>query len=154
MTTTRTIQRAAAETGLSADTLRYYERIGILPGIGRSRSGHRQFSDDDMGWIKLVQCLRSTGMPMEDLHTYAELMQQGDETAAERLRLLENHRRRIKDDLNELSIALELVERKISGYEEVLAHGLTVEPPDHRPAPRRVRVRAPGEPGRRAEAAR
>jgi DNA-binding transcriptional MerR regulator len=107
-----------------------------------------------MGWIKLVQCLRSTGMPMEDLHAYAELMQQGDETAAERLRLLENHRGRIKDDMNELSTALELVERKISGYEELLAHGLTVGPPDHRPAPRRVRVRAPGEAGRRAEAAR
>ena len=150
MTITRTIQRAASETGLSADTIRYYERIGILPGIGRSPSGHRRFSDDDMGWIKLVQCLRSTGMPMEDLHTYAELMQQGDETAAERLRLLETHRRRIKDDMTELSIALELVERKISGYEEVLAHGLAVEPPDHRPAPRRVRVRAPGEPTRRS----
>jgi DNA-binding transcriptional MerR regulator len=150
MTITRTIQRAAAETGLSADTLRYYERIGILPGIGRSRSGHRRFSDDNMGWIKLVQCLRATGMPMEDLHTYAGLMQQGDETAAERLRLLETHRRRIKDDMTELSIALELVERKISGYEEVLAHGLAVEPPDHRPAPRKVRVRAPGEPARRS----
>jgi DNA-binding transcriptional MerR regulator len=153
MTITRTIQRAADETGLSADTLRYYERIGILPGIGRSESGHRRFSDDDMGWIKLVQCLRSTGMPMEDLHAYAELMQRGDETATERLRLLESHRQRIKDEMNELSIALELVERKISGYEDVLAHGLTVEPPDHRPAPRRVRVRAPGKPGRRAGAA-
>jgi DNA-binding transcriptional MerR regulator len=154
MTSTRTIQRAAAETGLSADTLRYYERIGILPGIARSQNGHRQFSDDDMGWIKLVQCLRSTGMPMEDLHTYAELMQQGDATAPERLRLLEAHRRRIRDDLAELSTALELVERKISGYEGMLAHGLSVEPPEHRPAPRKVRVRAPGDPGGRRDSAR
>lgn len=144
MTDTRTIQRAAAETGLSADTLRYYERIGILPGIPRSQSGHRRFSDDDMGWIKLVQCLRATGMPIEDLHMYAELMQQGDGTAAERLHLLEDHRRRIQDEMGELAIALELVERKISGYEEVLARGIGVEPPDHRPAPRRVRLRAPG----------
>jgi DNA-binding transcriptional MerR regulator len=139
---TRTIQRAAAETGVSRDTLRYYERIGILPGIERSKSGHRRFSDEDMGWIKLVQCLRATGMPIEDLHRYAELMQQGDSTAAERLRLLQDHRRRIKADMQELSIALELVERKISGYDEVLAHGLKVEPPDHRPAARRVRVRS------------
>jgi DNA-binding transcriptional MerR regulator len=142
MTMTRTIQRAAAETGVSRDTLRYYERIGILPGIERSKSGHRRFSDEDMGWIKLVQCLRATGMPIEDLHRYAELMQQGDSTAAERLRLLQDHRRRIKADMQELSIALELVERKISGYDEVLAHGLKVEPPDHRPAARRVRVRS------------
>jgi DNA-binding transcriptional MerR regulator len=148
MTITRSIQRAASETGLSADTLRYYERIGILPGIGRSRSGHRRFSDDDMGWIRLVQCLRSTGMPMEDLHTYAELVQQGDETAAARLRLLEDHRRRIKGDMDELATALELVERKISGYETLLAHGLTAEPPDHRPAPRKVRVRGRREPRR------
>jgi len=144
MTMTRTIQRASAETGVSRDTLRYYERIGILPGIGRSKSGHRQFSDDDMGWIKLVQCLRATGMPIEDLHQYAELMQQGDATAAERLRILEDHRRRIQGDMQELAIALELVERKISGYDEVLARGLTVDPPDHRPAPRRVRVRTAG----------
>jgi DNA-binding transcriptional MerR regulator len=144
MTMTRTIQDAAAETGVSRDTLRYYERIGILPGISRSKSGHRRFSDDDMGWIKLVQCLRATGMPIEDLHAYAELAQQGDATAPERLRILKEHRRRIKEDMAELATALELVERKIAGYDEVLARGLSVEPPDHRPAPRRVRIRPAG----------
>jgi DNA-binding transcriptional MerR regulator len=141
MTMTRTIQGASAETGVSRDTLRYYERIGILPGIARSKSGHRQFSEGDMGWIKLVQCLRATGMPIEDLHAYAELAQQGDSTAAQRLGLLEAHRRRIKDDISELATALELVERKIAGYDELLARGLKGDPPDHRPAPRRVRVR-------------
>jgi DNA-binding transcriptional MerR regulator len=144
MTMTRTIQDAAAETGVSRDTLRYYEKIGILPGIARSQSGHRRFSDNDMGWIKLVQCLRATGMPIEDLHAYAELMQQGDSTAGERLRILEEHRRRIKADMAELEIALDLVDRKIAGYDEVLARGLNVEPPDHRPAPRRVHVRTAG----------
>ena len=144
MTMTRTIQDAAAETGVSRDTLRYYEKIGILPGIARSQSGHRRFSDNDMGWIKLVQCLRATGMPIEDLHAYAELMQQGDSTAGERLRLLEEHRRRNKADMAELEIALDIVDRKIAGYDEVLARGLNVEPPDHRPAPRRVRVRTAG----------
>jgi DNA-binding transcriptional MerR regulator len=98
MTMTRTIQRAAQETGLSADTLRYYERIGILPGIGRSESGHRRFTDDDMGWIKLVQCLRATGMPLEDLHRYAELVQAGEHTAAERLAILEAHKDRIESE--------------------------------------------------------
>ena len=142
MTMTRSIQDASAETGVSRDTLRYYEKIGILPGIGRSRSGHRRFTDDDMGWIKLVQCLRATGMPIEDLHAYAELMQQGDSTAGDRLRILETHRRRITDEMAGLQTALELVERKIAGYDEILARGLNVEPPDHRPAPRRVRIRA------------
>jgi len=143
MTMTRTIQRAAAETGVSRDTLRYYEKIGILPGIARSRSGHRRFSDDDMGWIKLVQCLRATGMPIEDLHTYAELAKQGDSTAADRLRLLENHRQRIQGEVQELTTALELVERKIAGYDEILARGrLAGEPPDRRPPPRKVRPRS------------
>ena len=140
MTMTRTIQRAAAETGVSRDTLRYYEKIGILPGIGRSESGHRRFTDDDMGWIKLVQCLRATGMPIEDLHAYAELVQQGDSTAADRLRLLENHRQRIRTEMQELTIALELVERKIAGYGELVARN-DLQPPDHRPASRKVRVR-------------
>ena len=116
MTMTRTIQDAATETGVSRD--------------------------DDMGWIKLVQCLRATGMPIKDLHAYAELVQQGDATAPERLRILKEHRRRIQEDMAELATALELVERKITGHDEVLARGLNVNPPDHRPAPRRVRFRA------------
>jgi DNA-binding transcriptional MerR regulator len=142
MTMTRSIQGAAAETGLSADTLRYYEKIGVLPGISRTSSGHRRFSEGDIGWIKLVQCLRATGMSIEELHRYATLMQDGDSTAEERLQLLEEHRARIKHDLQELETALELVERKIAGYDSLLRRGLTAEPPDHRPAPRKVRVRA------------
>ena len=142
MTMTRSIQGAATETGLSADTLRYYERIGVLPGIARTSSGHRRFSEGDIGWIKLVQCLRATGMSIEELHRYAMLMQQGDSTAEERLQLLEEHRARIKHDLEELETALELVERKIAGYDSLLRRGLTAEPPDRRPAPRKVRVRA------------
>jgi DNA-binding transcriptional MerR regulator len=140
MTTPRTIQRVAAETGLSADTLRYYERIGILPDIARSESGHRRFSEDDIGWIKLVQCLRATGMPIEDLHRYAELMQQGDSTASERLVLLEDHRRRIQDEMGELTKALDLVERKISGYAEI-AGGVVTDPPPGRPTLRQPRSR-------------
>ena len=142
MTMTRSIQGAATETGLSADTLRYYEQIGVLPGIARTSSGHRRFSEGDIGWIKLVQCLRATGMSIEELHRYAMLMQEGDSTAEERLQLLEEHRARIKHDLQELETALELVERKIAGYDSLLRRGLTAEPPDHRPAPRKVRVRA------------
>jgi DNA-binding transcriptional MerR regulator len=95
-----------------------------------------------MGWIKLVQCLRATGMPIEDLHTYAELAQEGDATAAERLRLLQDHKRRIQADMRELATALDLVEHKIEGYDQLLAGRLTEEPPASRPAPRRVRVRS------------
>jgi DNA-binding transcriptional MerR regulator len=144
MTMTFSIQRAAAETGLSPDTLRYYERIGVLPGVARSPSGHRRYGEGDIGWIKLVQCLRATGMPIEELHQYAMLMQQGDSTARQRLQLLEGHRTRINEEMRELTTALELVERKIAGYDALLRDGLTGEPPDRRPAPRKVRVRSAG----------
>jgi DNA-binding transcriptional MerR regulator len=142
MTMTFSTQRAAAETGLSPDTLRYYERIGVLPGVARSPSGHRRYGEGDIGWIKLVQCLRATGMPIEELHQYAMLMQQGDSTARQRLQLLEGHRTRINEEMRELTTALELVERKIAGYDALLRDGLTGEPPDRRPAPRKVRVRS------------
>jgi DNA-binding transcriptional MerR regulator len=144
MTMTFSIQRAAAETGLSPDTLRYYERIGVLPGVARSPSGHRRYAEGDIGWIKLVQCLRATGMPIEELHRYAMLMQQGDATAEQRLQLLEGHRTRITEEMRELTTALELVERKIAGYDALLRDGLTGEPPDRRPAPRKIRVRSAG----------
>jgi DNA-binding transcriptional MerR regulator len=144
MTMTFSIQRASAETGLSPDTLRYYERIGVLPGVARSPSGHRRYAETDIGWIKLVQCLRATGMPIEELHQYAVLMQQGDGTAEQRLQLLEAHRKRIHEEMQELTIALELVNRKIDGYDALLRNGLAGEPPGRRPAPRTVHVRSAG----------
>ena len=115
-----TIRRAAAESGTTADTLRYYERIGILPSVARSSSGHRRYTDDDLSWIALVRCFRESGMPIEQLRRYADLAQQGDETADERLGLLKEHRRRIQDEMGELRTSLELVERKIAYYEEIV----------------------------------
>lgn len=144
MTMTLSIQKAAAETGLSPDTLRYYERIGVLPGVARSPSGHRRYAENDIGWIKLVQCLRATGMPIEELHRYAMLMQQGDSTAEQRLHLLEAHRQRITEEMGELTMALELVNRKIDGYDQILRQARIESPPTRRPAPRKVRIRPAG----------
>ena len=144
MTLTLSIQKAAPENGLSPDTLRYYERIGVLPGVARSPSGHRRYAEGDIGWIKLVQCLRATGMPIEELHQYAVLMQQGDGTAEQRLQLLEAHRKRINDEMQELTIALELVTRKIDGYDQILRRARIESPPTRRPAPRKVRIRPVG----------
>jgi DNA-binding transcriptional MerR regulator len=144
MTMTFSIQRASAETGLSPDTLRYYERIGVLPGVARSPNGHRRYAEGDIGWIKLVQCLRATGMPIEDLHQYATLMQEGDGTAAQRLQLLEAHRTRITEEMRELTTALELVNRKIDGYDQILRRAQIESPPTHRPGPRKVRIRPAG----------
>ena len=113
------IQRAAAETGLSADTLRYYEKIGLLPGIARSESGHRRFSEDDLGWIRFMQRLRATGMPLEQIQRYGELMRAGDHTSAERRQILEAHRQQIRREIGQLEDALELLDRKIAHYDAV-----------------------------------
>src|SRR5919202_3743247 len=102
-----TIQRAAAETGLSADTLRYYEKIGLLPGIARASSGHRRFSEDDLGWIRFLQRLRATGMPIEEIHRYGELMRAGEHTSVERRQILEAHRQRIEREIANLNEALD-----------------------------------------------
>src|SRR5437762_9305251 len=126
MSMSLTIQRAAAETGLSADTLRYYERIGLLPGIARSDSGHRRFSEDDLGWIRFLQCLRSTGMPIESIHRYAELLRAGDVTVSDRLGLLEAHRQTILNEMAELQRALDTIEMKIANY-RTIAPGVGLE---------------------------
>ena len=134
-----TIQGAATETGLSADTLRYYERIGLLPGIARSRSGHRRFSEDDLGWIRFLQRLRATGMPIEEIHRYGELMRQGDATSAERRQILEAHRDRITHELASLNDALDILDRKIAHY-DALARGEFFDCDTSPLPPRQVRL--------------
>ena len=138
-----TIQRAAAETGLSADTLRYYEKIGLLPGIARSDSGHRRFSEDDIGWIRFLQCLRATGMPIERIARYGELWREGDGTIDERKQILEEHRMVIRAEIDELNRALAIVDMKIANY-EALAPRFDLNPPLQRPKRRQVHVQTAG----------
>ena len=80
--------QAAEQSGFSLDTLRYYERIGLLDGIDRAPSGHRRFRDDDLEWLGVLRCLRDTGMPIAQMRRYAELARGGQATLAERMNLL------------------------------------------------------------------
>lgn len=114
-----TVQQASDKTGLSAHTIRYYERIGLLPSIERASNGHRRYSEDDIGWIEFLKCLRSTGMPISEMQRYVELQQEGDSTLHGRLALLEAHRRRIKIKIRELNNFLERIEGKIGYYQEM-----------------------------------
>jgi DNA-binding transcriptional MerR regulator len=119
METGLTVQEASDKTGLSAHTIRYYERIGLLPSIERASNGHRRYSADDIGWIEFLKCLRSTGMPISEMQRYVELQQEGDSTFQDRLALLEAHRRRIKIKIRELNNFLERIEGKIGYYQEM-----------------------------------
>ncbi len=115
------IARAAELTGLSADTLRYYERDGLLlSSVRRSATGHRRYSEDDLRWIDLITCLRSTGMPIRDVRRYAALVRAGDGTEGERLALLRSHRQQVLDQLTMVTAHLGAIDRKIDVYTEKL----------------------------------
>jgi DNA-binding transcriptional MerR regulator len=116
-----TIAEAAEEAGVSAHTLRYYERAGLLTPIVRNGSGHRRFTQTDVEWVVVCTKLRATGMPIRRIREYAELMRQGDDSHEARLALLEGHRADVRERLSETERNLDLIERKIDYYRERLA---------------------------------
>lgn len=75
-----TIAQVSQKYGVSADTLRYYERIGLLPPVGRTKSGIRDYTEEDCNWVNFIKCMRSAGLPVETLIEYVGLFGQGDET--------------------------------------------------------------------------
>lgn len=121
MTTSLTISGAARASGVSAHTLRYYERAGLLDPVDRAASGHRRYAEEDLARIQFLTKLRSTGMPIRQIREYAELMRRGDDTHEARLALLEAHRDAVRAHLAETERNLELIDYKIGYYRERLA---------------------------------
>lgn len=120
--TGQTIADAAAALGLTADTLRYYEKDGLLlRPVPRDASGHRRYEITDLRWIELVTRLRSTGMPIRDVRRYAELVSAGEGNEPERLALLQAHREEVLRQLSEVTAHLGAIEYKIGIYEDRLA---------------------------------
>nr|WP_229844835.1 MerR family transcriptional regulator [Streptomyces cinnamoneus] len=113
-----TISEVAAYTGLSAHTLRWYERIGLMPHVDRSHTGQRRYTSRDLDWLDLVGRLRLTGMPVADMVRYAELVRQGEETFAERERLLSAHRDDVRRRIAELRSTLDVLDYKIEIYSD------------------------------------
>ena len=113
--TTFTPAETAALTGFSLDTLRYYEREGILPRVARSAGGHRQYSQADVNTLGFLKCLRETGMPIERLRRYGELCRD-DATIPERIALLEKHASAVQSALDELLAQQARLEEKLQWY--------------------------------------
>ena len=112
-----TIAEAAEQSGLTPDTLRYYERDGLmLRRVDRSATGHRRYTDADLTWINLLNCLRGTGMPIREVRRYAELVRAGDGNELERLALLRAHRLNVLAQLAEVTEHLGAIDRKIGIY--------------------------------------
>jgi DNA-binding transcriptional MerR regulator len=123
MTGTLTPGEVAARSGFSLDTLRYYERIGLLDRLERSPSGHRRFGEDDLEWLEVLRCLRDTGMPIAQMRQYAELARVGQRTLAERLSLLAGHHARVQERITLLLAQQEHLQQKISWYRRQLPPG-------------------------------
>jgi DNA-binding transcriptional MerR regulator len=115
-----TIEDAADRTGVTRHTLRYYERIGLLEPIGRTASGHRRYTDADLGSIIFLTLLRETGMPIQEMQQFVALTREGEHTIAARVEVLTDHRTELLSTLERLSGHLTALERKIGIYTAIL----------------------------------
>lgn len=111
----------AERTGFSLDTLRYYERIGLLDSVHRASSGHRRFTDDDLGWLGTLSCLRNTGMPIAEMRRFAELCRDGDHNIDERIALLEKHDARVSEEIAGMLDRQKYIRNKVKWYRDFAA---------------------------------
>lgn len=114
------IKKVSEITDVSADTIRYYERIGLLPRITRTNSGVRDFTEREFGILEFVRCFRKAGMSVEALIEYISLLEEGEGTERERLRLLTEQRDEMDDRIYELNQARERLNYKIENYENII----------------------------------
>lgn len=112
------IGELAKRSGFSAHTLRYYERIGLLPRADRDRSGQRDYDVSILTWIAFLGRLKTTGMPISEMLRYAALREEGAETGPERRKLLEAHRKKVQAHVAELNACLLVLDTKIGTYAE------------------------------------
>ena len=117
------ISEVAARTQLSIDTIRYYERSGLCPPIERDLGGRRDFSAVDLDWFTLLSALRETGMPTRQMRRFAQLYQHGDETIAERRKLLEQHANRLEEQQMKLEKCHQLLAKKLALYDRISGVG-------------------------------
>jgi DNA-binding transcriptional MerR regulator len=103
---------------LSADTLRYYERVGLIPTVNRNKSGIRDYTDEDCRWVEFVKCMRGAGLPIEVLIEYVSLFQQGDETIEARKVLLVEQRKQLIEKMEDMKKTLERLDYKIEIYNQ------------------------------------
>lgn len=118
-----TIAQVSEKYGLSADTLRYYEKVGMIPPVTRTESGIRNYTDEDCNWVELAKCMRSAGLPVEAMIEYTRLFKLGDETIPERLQLLLNQREKLYEQQKSTEETIERLNYKISRYENAVKTG-------------------------------
>lgn len=115
------IRKFSKLVGVSAYTLRYYEKIGLLKSIKRNSSGHRFYTQNDVEWVKFIVRLKETGMGLNKINQYADLREIGDSTLEQRKELLEQHRTKLKSDIDSQLNHLEALDVKITFYEDKIS---------------------------------
>ena len=119
-----TVKDVCEQFGITADTLRYYEKVGAIPKVARSKGGIREYDEEALGWVRNAVCLRKAGVSVEAIAEYVRLFEMGDETLRDRLELLVGERDGLKAQLDELTAAVELLDWKISRYREAVKTGV------------------------------
>lgn len=120
-----TVGEMAKLLGVPASTLRYYDREGLLPFVERSSGGIRMFKDSDYEWLKIIECLKKTGMPLKDIRTFLQMCLQGDETIEARLDMMKKQREVVKARMEELQQTLDTLDFKCWYYETAREAGTT-----------------------------
>lgn len=119
-----TIRDVSEKYSISQDTLRYYERVGMIPPVTRTESGIRDYQEEDLKWVELAICMRSAGLPIEVMIEYNKLFQQGDSTIPARLQLLIEQRAALLEQKRQLEETLNRLNYKISRYEIAVETGI------------------------------
>lgn len=115
-----TISEVSKKYDISTDTLRYYEKIGLIPPVPRNKSGIRDYDQNSCNWIELMKCMRKSGIQIEALIEYVKLFQQGEHTAPARKQILIEQRNILKERINDMQESLERLNYKIDKYDTVI----------------------------------
>lgn len=117
-----TITEVGEKYDVSNDTLRYYERIGLIPRVNRNTSGNRNYTEENCRWVEFVICMRSAGLPIEALIEYVNLFQQGDDTSEARKEILLEQRKHLITRMEIMQKTLERMNHKIERYEQIIVN--------------------------------
>ena len=118
-----TIREVSEKYGLSQDTLRYYERVGMIPPVNRTAGGIRNYTEEDLSWVELAKCMRSAGLPVEAMIEYVRMFREGDSTLSARLQLLTKQRDALLEQRRHIDATLARLNYKIEHYEEAVRTG-------------------------------
>lgn len=117
------IGQVAKKTGLTAHTLRYYEKEGLLPFVRKSSLGLRVFSDEDLAWLSMIECLKETGMPLKSIKQYIDWFIEGDATLPQRLEMFKQQKSNVEEQIALFKKHLVRIEYKLALYERAVKYG-------------------------------